>query len=157
MEEQGGLHSQKPVSYTHLNQDSTAIEIATKEAEQLIAIFSGQKQNVTDTGLALSKQSGQVNSIKVQYEQVLESIKSTEGLEKLHVSLSEAYNTVRLTRIEFTQKILNDIASECNRLYAEIHPKEPIAISRLELDVGKRASLNQAASFEGHHDVPPQA
>ncbi|WP_292806470.1 AAA family ATPase [Methylotenera sp.] len=148
----------KLLDYPELtNQDSSAIDVATKEAEQLITILSGQKHNVTDTGLALSKQSGQVNSIKVQYEQVLVSIKSTERLEKLHISLDEAYNTVRLTRIEFTQKILNDIASECNRLYAGIHPKEPIAISKLELDVGKRASLNQAASFEGHNDVPPQA
>src|SRR5262249_19673603 len=53
--------------------------------------------------------------------------------------------------------ILDDVATECNRLYALIHPNEPLAISKLALDQGRRASLNQAASFEGHSNVPPQA
>lgn len=139
------------------NQGDAAMDIASKEAEQLVTLFVGIKQDVTDAGAKISRQLGQIISVRVQYEQVQESTQSTEELEKLHTALNEAYNTVRLTRIEFTQKILDEIASECNRLYAEIHPKEPIAISRLELDTGKRASLNQAASFEGHNNVPPQA
>lgn len=133
------------------------ISIALKEAVNLINEFIKIKQVITDAETLLSRQSGQINSVRVQYEQVLESTKETERLETLQARLSEAYNLARLARIEFTQKILNDIASECNRLYALIHPSEPIAISKLELDTGKRASLNQAASFEGHNDVPPQA
>lgn len=148
----------KQADYAELaKQPSINAAIASKEAEQLIAIFSSLKQALADGETTTSKQSGLINSIRVQYEQVQESTTTSEELAKLQAALREAYDTVRLTRIEFTQKILDEITNECNLLYAAIHPNEPIAISKLALDQGKRASLNQAATFEGHNDVPPQA
>lgn len=148
----------KQADYPELSKQNGAIQIdALQESEQLIGIFSALKQDIIDAGQSISKQTGLVSSIRVQYEQVQESAIATVELTKLQTALNEAYNIVRLTRIEFTQKILDQIASECNRLYAVIHPNEPIAISRLALDVGKRASLSQAATFQGHSDVPPQA
>lgn len=148
----------KQADYPELAKQSGAIQIdALMESERLISILSALKQDVVDAGQAISKQTGLVSSIRVQYEQVQQNVTATVELTKLQSALDEAYNTVRLTRIEFTQKILDQIASECNRLYAAIHPNEPIAISKLALDVGKRASLSQAATFQGHSDVPPQA
>ncbi len=148
----------KQADYTELAKQNGADQnVAVKEAEQLVGIFTLLKQALVDVGSDKSKQSGQINSIRVQYEQVLTSAMDTVELAKLQTALQEAYNIARLTRIEFTQKILDQIASECNRLYAAIHPSEPIAISKLALDVGKRASLSQAASFQGHNNVPPQA
>jgi energy-coupling factor transporter ATP-binding protein EcfA2 len=138
-------------------QDIDDVLLAISEARNLIQKFASLKKSIFDAGTDISKKTGQVNSIKVQYNQVVESERSTESLEKLQQSLSRAYDAARLTRIKFTQKILDGITTECNRLYAQIHPGEPIAISKLELDTGKRASLNQAASFEGHNNVPPQA
>lgn len=144
--------------YSELSKKSgVAAHTAIAEAEKLVTVLSALKAALTDVETATVKKTGSINTIRVQYEQVRDSSKLTEELEKLHVALHEAYNTVRLTRIEFTQKILDDIATECNRLYAIIHPNEPIAISKLALDQGKRASLNQAATFEGHNNVPPQA
>ena len=148
----------KQADSPELAKQNGAIQVdALQESEQLIDIFSALKQDIIDAGQAISKQTGLVSSIRVQYEQVQENATATVELTKLQSALNEAYNTVRLTRIEFTQKILDQIASECNRLYAAIHTNEPIAISRLALDVGKRASLSQAATFQGHNDVPPQA
>ena len=148
----------KQVDYPELAKQNGAIRTDELiESEQLIGIFSALKQSIVDAGSAISKQTGLVSSIRVQYEQVQENATATVELAKLQSALNEAYNTVRLTRIEFTQKILDQIASECNRLYAVIHPNEPIAISKLALDIGKRASLSQAATFQGHNDVPPQA
>ena len=138
-------------------QDGGDAVIAIKQAEQLVDEISGLKQALADSETATSKKSGMINSIRVQFEQVLESTSVSEELAQLQTALQDAYDTARLTRIEFTQTILDDIATECNRLYALIHPNEPIAISRLALDQGKRASLSQAATFEGHDNVPPQA
>lgn len=138
-------------------QDNVNVAVATTEAEQLVGATAALKQKLADSETATSKQSGLINSLRVQYEQLQENVTATESLAKLQAALHEAYNAARLARIEFTQKILDQIASECNRLYAAIHPNEPIALSRLALDLGKRASLNQAATFEGHNDVPPQA
>jgi tetratricopeptide (TPR) repeat protein len=144
--------------YTELSkQEIEDVSLAISEARNLIQEFANLKQSILDAGTDISKKTGQVNSIKIQYNQVIESEKSTKSLEKLQQSLSKAYDAARLTRIKFTQQILDGIATECNRLYSQIHPGEPIAISKLELDTGKRASLNQAASFEGHNNVPPQA
>lgn len=138
-------------------QDDANVAVATTQAEQLVGATSALKQKLADSETATSKQSGLINSLRVQYEQVQENVTATMELANLQTALHEAYNAARLTRIEFTQKILDEIASECNRLYAAIHPNEPIAISKLELDLGRRASLSQAATFEGHKDVPPQA
>lgn len=148
----------KQADYSELAKQSGANLInVVKESEQLVGIFSLLKQSLLDVGTATSKQSGLINSIRVQYEQVQVNATDTVELAELQAALQEAYNTARLTRIEFTQKILDQIAGECNLLYAAIHPNEPIAISKLALDVGKRASLSQAATFQGHNDVPPQA
>lgn len=148
----------KHVNYPELAKKNGAdIHLAVAEAGKLIGAFSPVKQALADAENAMTRKSGLINSIRIQYGNVRDSSKLTEELEKLHVALHKAYDTVRLTRIEFTQKILDDIAAECNRLYAIIHPHEPIAISKLALDQGKRASLNQAATFEGHNNVPPQA
>lgn len=138
-------------------QDERDLAIAIDQATQLVGVLSGLKQVLAESETATSKRSGMINSIRVQYEQLQESILASEELERLQAALQEAYDTARLTRIEFTQDILDDIATECNRLYSFIHPGEPIAISRLALDQGRRASLNQAAMFEGHNNVPPQA
>lgn len=138
-------------------QDGGDAVITIKQAEQLVGELSGLKQSLADSETATSKKSGMINSIRVQFEQVQESTSVSEELAQLQAALQDTYDTARLTRIEFTQTILDDIATECNRLYALIHPNEPIAISRLALDQGKRASLSQAATFEGHDNVPPQA
>ena len=148
----------KQTDYVELaKQDGGGGAIAIKQAEQLVGELSGLKQTLADSETATSRKSGMINSIRVQFEQVQESTSVSEELAQLQTALQDAYDTARLTRIEFTQTILDDIANECNRLYGLIHPNEPIAISRLALDQGKRASLSQAATFEGHDNVPPQA
>lgn len=127
------------------------------QADQLIAMLSPLKQSLEDAATSLTKISGQVNAVRGYSEGLTANVADTERLEKLYQTLKAAYDIARLARIGFTQKILDDVASECNRLYAQIHPGEPIAISKLELDQARRASLNQAATFEGHTDVAPQA
>ncbi|MDP2035139.1 MAG: AAA family ATPase [Polaromonas sp.] len=127
------------------------------QAEQLIALLSPLTQSLEDAAVACTKLSGQVNSVRALSGQLSTSISDTEQLEQLQISLKGAYEIVRLTRIEFTQKILDTVANECNRLYSQVHPGELIALSKLELDQARRASLNQAATFEGHADVAPQA
>lgn len=144
--------------YVELAKQTPAdVELATKQAEKLIGALSPLKQKLLDAQLAAAKRSGQINLISTLYKQVQESVSKSEELAKLQPALKKAYDVARVARIEFTQKILDNVATECNRLYALIHPGEPLAISKLALDQGKRASLSQAASFEGHADVPPQA
>ena len=98
-----------------------------------------------------------VASIRELVSRAKESQARTIELEQVVKGLAAAHEVMRRARIEFTQRILNEVAAECNRLYAQIHPGEGIAISRIELDPERRASINQAMDFEGHNDIAPQA
>lgn len=139
------------------NNGSDDTNARSAQAEQLIALLSPLKQSLEDSATACTRLSGQVNSVRVLGGQLSTSVSDTEQLEQLQFALKSAYDIARLTRIEFTQKILDSVANECNRLYSQVHPGESIALSKLELDQSRRASLNQAATFEGHLDVAPQA
>lgn len=59
-------------------------------------------------------------------------------------------------RQKFTDGIIGDIAKEVGKLYEKVHPNEGLDKIALELDPGRRASLNLGATFEGQ-DAPPQA
>jgi len=132
-------------------------KLAADQAEALLGAFAVLKQALSDGETKVTKQSGQIGLIRGYYKQVVDSKARTDELATLQPLLQKAYEVARTSRIQFTQKILDDVATECNKLYAVVHPNEPFAIAKLALDQGKRASLNQAASFEGHADVPPQA
>lgn len=145
-------------SFGALKENSNKDENAkSSQAENLIALLSPFKQSLEDATVTCTKLSGQVNSVRALGAQLSTSITDTEQLEQLQISLKSAYEIMRLTRIEFTQKILDSVANECNRLYSQVHPGESITLSKLELDQARRASLNQAVAFEGHAEVAPQA
>jgi energy-coupling factor transporter ATP-binding protein EcfA2 len=76
----------------------------------------------------------------------------------IRARLQLALDIVTAQRKQFTQRVLDSITAEVNRLYAAIHPDENIGLDRLELDPNRRASLTQRVNFGGHAaDVPPQA
>jgi energy-coupling factor transporter ATP-binding protein EcfA2 len=131
--------------------------VKCQQAIQLIKLLIPFKQLLDDASNECTRISGQVNSVRESYERLVASISESEHLESLLGVLDTAYNTARIARIEFTQSVLDAVAAECNQLYSQVHPGEPLAISKLELDQNRRASLNQAVTFEGHNDVAPQA
>ena len=106
---------------------------------------------------ASNRAAGRVNAIRQLRDQAEASRVLTEDLEQVARGLAATHAVVRATRLEFTQRILDDVADECNRLYAAIHPGEGLAITKVELDKKQRASLNQTVRFGIHDDVPPQA
>jgi hypothetical protein len=118
--------------------------------EPLIQALLAEEETTT-------RAAGRVNLIRELYSRAEASRASTLELEQILKRLHAALDLVRSTRIEFTQGILNEVADECNRLYCSIHPNEGTAVSKVELDRQRRASLNQTVNFEGHLDVPPQA
>jgi hypothetical protein len=131
--------------------------VKCQQAVELIDLLITFKQALDDASSECTRISGQVNSVRESYERLIASISESEHLEALLGVLDAAYNTARIARIEFTQSVLDAVADKCNQLYSQVHPGEPLAISKLELDQNKRASLNQAVTFEGHNDVAPQA
>ena len=105
----------------------------------------------------LQQQLGQINNVATLLGNFDKAVDASVGLEQQARRLSRAAEIVRETRIAFTDDILAAVAEETNRLYGLIHPNEPIALSKLELDKARNASLIQLGRFEDKDDVPPQA
>src|SRR5262245_3191855 len=103
------------------------------------------------------KSINQFNSINQFYRRITESEEELREAEALREGLERALEIVRRERIAFVQSALAEVRDEANRLYALIHPDEPLGLDRLLLDENKKGSLLQICSFEGVSDVAPQA
>ncbi len=99
----------------------------------------------------------QFNSINQFYRRIIESEEELREAEALRQGLERALEIVQRERIAFIQRALAEVRDETNRLYALIHPDEPLGLDRLFLDENKKGSLLQICSFEGVSDVAPQA
>lgn len=105
----------------------------------------------------LQKDINQHNAIKNHYDKLIGCCKNTSRVEKVLKALQKALEIIHSKRIDFTERILNDVADEWNRLYKRIHPNELLGNCTLSLDPDRKHSLIQEAEFEGHQGIPPQA
>jgi DNA repair exonuclease SbcCD ATPase subunit len=113
----------KLTNYIELSKkEDINVLVAPKESEQLIGIFSSLKQELINEETVLSKRSGVINSIRIQYNNIKKSVIKFEELSKLRDILREVYDISRLTRIEFTQAILDEIAVVFIELCQNINP-----------------------------------
>jgi ABC-type Mn2+/Zn2+ transport system ATPase subunit len=99
----------------------------------------------------------QFNSINQFYRRIVESEEDLREAEALRQGLERALEIVQGERIAFIQRVLAEVRDETNRLYAMIHPDEPLGLDQLLLDENKKGSLLQICRFEGVSDVTPQA
>ncbi|MGH9839437.1 MAG: AAA family ATPase [Blastocatellia bacterium] len=99
----------------------------------------------------------QFNSINQFYRRVVECEAELGEAGTLRQGLERALEIVQRERIAFTQRVLAEVRDETNRLYAWIHPDEPLGLDGLLLDETRKGSLMQMCSFEGHNGVVPQA
>jgi hypothetical protein len=99
----------------------------------------------------------QFNSINQFYRRIVESEEELREAEALRLGLEHALQIVQGERIAFIQRVLAEVRDETNRLYALIHPDEPLGLEGLLLDENRKGSLLQICSFEGVSDVVPQA
>jgi wobble nucleotide-excising tRNase len=99
----------------------------------------------------------QFNSINQFHRRVVESDEELQEAESLRIGLEKALEIVQRERIAFTQRMLAEVRDETNRLYAFIHPDEPLGLDQLLLDENKKGSLLQVGSFEGASGIVPQA
>ncbi len=105
----------------------------------------------------VQKAINQFNSINQFYRRIIECDVELDEAEMLRLGLERALNIVQSERITFTQRVLAEVRNEANRLYALIHPDEPLGLDSLLLDEKRKGSLLQICSFEGFNDVVPQA
>lgn len=119
-------------------------------ADKLLKEWDKIAEDCTDTKRSISMLKSSLEGLnkaaQIQHEldEVLPRLKRT-----LEISEDE--------RRRFTDEILHNISSEVGRLYESVHPGEGLNKIALDLDSGKRASLEIAAEFHSHKKTPPQA
>jgi energy-coupling factor transporter ATP-binding protein EcfA2 len=97
------------------------------------------------------------NGIKQAYERSQQAVVNLTTADALQTNLKKALEVVHGARIKFVQKVLDDVADECQKLYSQVHPGESLELKALRLDEKTKGSIHQEAVFEGFEDVPPQA
>ena len=107
-----------------------------------LAVLRGALEHHTGLRLAL-------NTLREARQEALQH-EATAG------RLRAMQGTLRTTRLRYTQDLFDQVASEAQRLYQAIHPREPLGLTALELDPKKTASIHQKAIFHGHQGVAPQ-
>jgi ABC-type Mn2+/Zn2+ transport system ATPase subunit len=120
-----------------LNSCLAALETEVQQLTVRVALFDSLKNRVAN------------------FEEITRKLSETDAI---RTRLKQAIDIVVERRKQFTQRLLDSITAEVNRLYSAIHPSENIGLDRLEMDPNRRASLTQRVNFAGHtSDVPPQA
>lgn len=85
------------------------------------------------------------------------NVATQKELDVLLPKLRRAHEVIVEERQAFTDGVLKMISGEVGRLYEVVHPGEGLNKISLELEEGKRASLEVGASFAGKINTPPQA
>ncbi|MBW1850347.1 MAG: AAA family ATPase, partial [Deltaproteobacteria bacterium] len=99
----------------------------------------------------------QFNSIKEWYCSIRTVESEAANLDRIRHGLQRAFDLIHEKRISFTQRILDDIAGEANRLFQKIHPNESMDLATLSMDEARQGSVHQIGTFHGYDDIPPQA
>ncbi len=128
-----------------------------EEIQYLLQLCQKIRIRVTNTEATLSQRAGRVNALRVALQEIDDSSAEATNLDRLLRAHERAHEIVRQTRLEFSQRILDSIRIEANRLYQAVHPEETLEISSLELDKKQKASLKQTVSFAGKDGLAPQA
>ena len=132
-------------------------EIGTAEPMKMFEILAAAREDLMNERDAWQKDVNQFNSIRVLYQRVSDCWHEVGEIDRLRQRLERTLEIVQAKRIAFTQAVLDQVRDECNRLYALIHPDEPVALGRLYLDQKRKASLEQRCRFEDQDNVIPQA
>ncbi|MCW5940668.1 MAG: AAA family ATPase [Fimbriimonadaceae bacterium] len=160
-----GYYSLSPEMQTSLGADEALrafvqdrhTDQAWARADALVDALVNASQVLDDEITRLTTDQNQFNAIKGYHDNLTQSQELLDEAEQVKQRLDDALKLVRATRIEFTQKILDEICSEVNALYDRIHPQEPLGLKCFRLDPKFKGSLHQDAHFEGVEDIAPQA
>ncbi len=133
--------------------DEAQLAAAQKLQADILAIDQHYRERLQATQADLNK----YNAIGVAIKGVVENREAAQSLESLGKRLKGALQICEAARKSFTQHALEAVYEEINRLYAVIHPREPLGPLRLRMSPSKRGSIEQDATFAGHPGVPPQA
>ena len=97
------------------------------------------------------------NSIKSNYESVVNLLKKCKELEKLLKHAKDTLPILENTRKNYIDAELNSISGEVESMYQTIHPGEGLGNVKLFLNHNFQGSLNLTANFLTETDITPKS
>mgnify|MGYP001191706178 FL=1 len=129
---------------------------ALPQAQDLRAVLSATKPILeSDLGIA-RRDLNLANALRLHHGNIMDANERIQYADALRGALRRALEIVHDERIRFTQKALDKVVDEWNRLYGLVHPDEPVGSLRLYLDENRKGSIHQDGSFCGRAGVAPQ-
>jgi len=96
------------------------------------------------------------NAIRIQHEALIDAKKDALHQDQLVAQLKKTHEIVEGARKAHVDSVLHSIGSECEALYARIHPEEKLGSPRLSMHESKPGSVELEGVFQNRTDIPPQ-
>ncbi len=119
--------------------------------------LSAEIEKLTKHNQSVNKSVGLHNSIKSNYESIVNLTKKCSELEKLLKLAKTSLTILEDTRKKFIDNELQSISGEVETMYQEIHPNEGLGNVKLFLNHTYQSSLNLTANFHTESDITPQS
>ena len=119
--------------------------------------LSAEIEKLTKHNQSVNKSVGLHNSIKSNYESIVNLTKKCSELEKLLKLAKSSLTILEDTRKKFIDNELQSISGEVETMYQEIHPNEGLGNVKLFLNHTYQSSLNLTANFHTESDITPQS
>ena len=124
-------------------------------AAHALTAVERERRTIASRREALARKLADANGIRTNLRLFEEENARAEALRKTGTCLKAAAEIVAGGRKAYVQGILDEIQGDVARMYAVVHPDEPIAAGTMTLDEAKSGSLRHTVRLGDHEGVAP--
>jgi hypothetical protein len=144
-------------SYSLLAREGEGTDTTETEARAALADIAPLLQALSVRREAAQRALNQHSAIRISAERV-DSLDASVSRQRAVLRRMDAVlSTVSTERKRYAEDILETVADDVGRLYASIHPDEPLGRVRFALKRQATSSIELDAGFQDRDDLPPQA
>jgi energy-coupling factor transporter ATP-binding protein EcfA2 len=144
-------------SYMILSREGEATEVAETEARAALGSVVVLVQALSARRESAQRALSQHSAIRISAERVDALSGRVAHQRELLRRLETVLATISEERKRYAEDILEAVADDVGRLYASIHPDEPLGRVRFALKRQASSSIDLDAGFQDRDDLPPQA
>lgn len=128
-----------------------------KSFNDSLLLLTSEIEKLSKHNLSVNKSVGLHNSIKSNYDSIVNLNSKCSEIEKLLKKARASLTILEDTRKKFIDNELQSISGEVETMYQEIHPNEGLGNVKLFLNHAYQSSLNLSANFHTESDITPQS
>jgi hypothetical protein len=144
-------------AYMILSREGEATEIAETEARAALSGLASLIQALSARRESTQRALSQHSAIRISAERLDALSGRVAHQRELLRRLESVLTVVSEERKRYAEDILETVADDVGRLYASIHPDEPLGRVHFALKRQASSSIDLDAGFQDRDDLPPQA